>query len=159
MSYSDDDCRDSFTNQQAGRMHCWTCDALPAWLSGGSVGACCSSDGSCMDTTPTCCGNVGETFLGGGTACGSTGDCCMGDGSCEVTTEACCTSAGGSFDGTGTTCATTGACCLPPDPRYPLGHCEQRNECYCDFRGGLFFPNDTCGQVLCPTQTGPQPGG
>ncbi len=51
------------------------------------------------------------------------------------------------------------ACCLPPDPRYPLGHCEQTTECYCDAKGGLFFPNDTCGQVLCPTQTGPQPGG
>jgi hypothetical protein len=86
------------------------------------------------------------------------GACCLGNGSCQYLHECECDAQGGDYWGTGTTCATTGACCLPPNPHHPLGWCVQRNECFCDFWGGLFQAGETC-PYSCPTQHGPQPGG
>ncbi len=122
------------------------------------TGACCFPDDPCQVGTDECCTSAGGSFLGTGTNCVGAGACCLGGGSCNDLDECDCDAQGGNHLGAGTTCAATGACCLPPDPRHPLGWCVQRNECYCDFRGGLFQSGETC-PYPCPTQQGPQHGG
>lgn len=103
-------CRDDFTPQQDGRMHCWMCDSLTGWMVNDPTGACCMSDTSCRETSQKCCENAGGTFAGTQSTC-DLGACCLPAGTCEFTSQTCCEGAGGTFAGVGINCTDGGACC------------------------------------------------
>ena len=83
------------------------------------AGACCFSDGGCLDKTPTDCAAAGGTTAGLDTSCQSwscppppTEACCFAARGCSDLTPADCRSAGGDPQGEGSSCA--GALCYPP---------------------------------------------
>jgi len=125
------------------------------------TGACCLSDGSCLDavTQSDCETVLGGTWQGAGSDCATsscpapTGACCFGDNCLELTAGDCAT-AGGTFLGAGTTCdgtgCPTGACCLTD------GTCvDGQTQAGCEAMGGTFEGvGTTCATVSCPEPTG-----
>jgi len=116
MSYADDDCRTYFTDNQAARLHCWTCDELSSLIPNDQIGSCCRSGGGCQETSDTCCDNVGGTFRGSGTTCSEqVSACCIGFNHCIDTTQECCATQGGLWIGSDT-------CQTVPSWRCPTQH-------------------------------------
>ncbi|MSR62714.1 MAG: hypothetical protein EXS08_09765 [Planctomycetes bacterium] len=77
------------------------------------TGACCLTDGSCVEVTEEDCSAQGGNFNGDFSTCTGvscpqpTGACCLTDGSCVQVTEESCDAQGGSFNGDSSTCGTT----------------------------------------------------
>ena len=124
--------------------------------------ACCFSDNSCADLTPSDCAIFGGTPASPGTTC-NTYACGSGDGACCVeSTGDCvdfdletCLVVGGIHMGEGTTCAETtcfpeGACCLS------TGSCiGPVSSGDCVAVGGSFQGDATsCSSITCPQPTG-----
>ncbi len=80
----------------------------------GPFGACCFTDGSCVDYSEADCANHGGIWKGAGTAClgdinppngiddaceEPTGACCFTDGSCDDLTRTDCITSGGDYKG------------------------------------------------------------
>ncbi len=104
------------TKQTARRFHSRTGATPPVlqvtYTEGGTVsGACCMSDNTCQELTPTQCSSAGGTYHGDGTVCtpnpclAPTGACCHSDGTCTTETEAQCTSSNNTYQGDGTSCS------------------------------------------------------
>jgi spore coat protein A len=81
------------------------------YTSGGTVtGACCLSDGTCEELTPTDCAAAGGTYHGDGSVCSPDpcaipkGACCHSDGSCTAATAAECAALTGTYQGDNTAC-------------------------------------------------------
>ena len=124
--------------------------------------ACCFSDNSCTDATPSDCSNFGGTAAASGTTCSSyscgsdVGACCVeSTGNCVEFDLNTCLVVGGVHMGEGTTCDTTtcfpeGACCLDN------GNCiEQVSDDDCVTVGGSFQGNaSTCSTADCPQPIG-----
>ena len=124
--------------------------------------ACCFSDTSCMDVTPSDCSIFGGTSADSGTtcdtyACGSgSGACCVeSTGNCVDFDLQTCVVVGGIHMGEGTSCAQTtcfpeGACCLA------AGSCiSPVSSDDCLAVGGLFQGDATsCSTVSCPQPIG-----
>jgi len=72
MSYAPDSCYTHFSQQQGGRMHCWSDDVLMGWNCGGitPTGGCCVSQ-VCSIQTEAECATAGGTYLGDGVSCES----------------------------------------------------------------------------------------
>jgi hypothetical protein len=137
----------------------------------GGAGACCLTDGSCIETDAANCAAAGGSYQGDGTTCADT--------SCEEETQACCfeqtggclnlkpsdcLAAGGVPGGAGTQCAThvcfpTGAACMPdgtcidgvtPDEAQAMGATYMGDGTVCqditcpDPVGAACFPNGFC---------------
>jgi len=122
-------------------------------------GACCQSDGSCLDDqTEANCMGAGGLWGGADSTCAALdcsqiGACCRGDGSCEIAFAANCQSAGETYMGDGSTCetgtCTVGACCLPS------GGCQDVSEADCDTAGGTWEGvGSDCATTVCPQPTG-----
>jgi len=124
--------------------------------------ACCFSDDSCADVTPSDCAIFGGSSASAGTTCG-TYACGSGDGACCIeSTGNCvdfdlptCLVVGGVHMGEGTTCAEItcfpeGACCIPN------GNCigpVSSDDCLTV--GGIFQGDATaCSSISCPQPTG-----
>jgi spore coat protein A len=82
------------------------------YTTGGTVtGACCLSDNTCQELTPTQCATAGGTYHGDGSVCSPnpcvapTGACCLTDGSCTAHTAAECAAAGGAYQGDNSSCS------------------------------------------------------
>jgi spore coat protein A len=82
------------------------------YTTGGTVtGACCLSDNTCQELTPTQCATAGGTYHGDGTICtpnpcvAPTGACCLTDGSCNALTAAQCAAANGVYQGDNSACS------------------------------------------------------
>lgn len=81
--------------------------------------ACCLPDGTCVDTLPSSCQQMGGTPQGVGTSCQNIvcpqplQACCLSDGTCIDANEADCISQGGVPQGAGTNCNT--AVCPGPE--------------------------------------------
>ncbi|MBI1825643.1 MAG: thrombospondin type 3 repeat-containing protein [Planctomycetes bacterium] len=58
------------------------------------TGACCQSNGTCIDSTDADCASTQGTFTAGG-QCSTPSACCLGGGSCQNMAGVCCSSAGG----------------------------------------------------------------
>jgi hypothetical protein len=98
-------------------------DCTGDWLGWNSTcaecqyGACCSTDGSCMEGTPEECADAGGTYSGDGIDCAaancpqpSAGACCIGFTDClDGLLPADCEAFGGTFQGNDTVC-TDGLC-------------------------------------------------
>jgi hypothetical protein len=124
--------------------------------------ACCFTDDSCQDLSPTDCALFGGTFSADGTACATytcnsgVGACCVpSTGNCVEFELDTCTTVGGTHMGEGTTCAQTtcfpeGACCLPD------GACVGPVSLdTCNAVAGTFQGDGTgCGSVTCPQPIG-----
>ena len=124
--------------------------------------ACCFTDNSCMDVTPSNCDIFGGIYQGNGTncatyVCGSgTGACCVeSTGNCVEFDLNTCQIVGGVHYGEGTTCVATvcfpeGACCLPD------GACigpVSGNDCIAV--SGTFQGDQTnCASTECPQPIG-----
>ncbi len=137
----------------------------------GPTGACCLTDGTCLETDATSCGTLEGTYQGDGTLCSQV--------NCPAATEACCFEAtngcldlepgqcllaGGEPQGPGTECASTicfpiGAACLPdgscvdgvtPEEAVMLGGTFQGDGTECatancpEPTGAACFPNGAC---------------
>ncbi len=126
------------------------------------TGACCLSDGSCLDgLTQTECESVlSGTWQGAASTCATTncpeptGACCFGTGTCIDLTQSQCGVAGGTYLGDGTQCngnqCPTGACCLPD------GTCiDGVTDVECMVQGGVFQGVGTdCATTNCPAPVG-----
>jgi hypothetical protein len=118
--------------------------------------ACCFSDGTCQNKTPTDCATAGGTHQGAGTTCATfqcpqpTGACCLSNGNCLALTQANCGTVGGTWLGAGSACngtlCPTGACCLPD------GSCTPGvTALACMSLGGTFKGVGTnCATAQCP---------
>jgi len=121
----------------------------------GSVitGACCLTNGSCVQNTATGCQTQGGIYRGDNTPCATancpqpaTGACCLVAG-CQVLTQAQCTTQSGNYRGDNVTCASAN-CPAPcanvsaaiggPSNGWPSTHGQQTNRL---FRDGV---PDTC---------------
>ncbi len=124
--------------------------------------ACCFSDNSCMDLTPSDCDIFGGTAQAIGTTCDTyvcgsgIGACCVeATGNCVDFDLNTCNTVGGIHMGEGTACATTtcfpeGACCLSD------GSCiGPVSDDDCIAVGGMFQGDATsCSTSECPQPTG-----
>ena len=121
------------------------------------TGACCLSDGSCVEVMgEAVCAAGGGVYQGAGTDCVSTDcpepqACCYHDGSCQDRQVDECVGEGGVPQGTGTTCAgtvcepTTEACCFAD------GTCQDLLPDACVGNGGTpRGEGTTCASVDCP---------
>lgn len=125
-------------------------------------GACCLTDGSCEEMTPSNCAAAGGTYMGDGTDCDQvtcpqpTQACCFeATTGCLDLTESDCLLAGGIPAGPGTNCATyvcfpIGACCLPD------GSClDDMSPEDCEAQDGVFQGDGTiCSEIECPLPEG-----
>ncbi|MGE3108328.1 MAG: M12 family metallo-peptidase [Phycisphaerales bacterium] len=127
------------------------------------TGACCLSNGSCVEATSADCAAQGGNYQGDLSTCGGTvcpqppGACCLEGGGCITTVNlAICLASGGVWQGHGTSCASAGcpeppgACCLPS------GSCvEVADAAACAAMGGQFQGAGVlCGGVSCPQPLG-----
>jgi hypothetical protein len=100
------------------------------------LGACCKTDGTCVDTTQACCTASGGTFRGVGSTCADSpckGACCDNTtGACTIKAPSQCAGAGMTFKGLGTSCSATGACCKID------GTCVNTTQDCCTAAGGTF---------------------
>ena len=83
---------------------CLAASSVRAFGSGN--GACCLSDGSCIDIPEDTCEIVGGAYQGDSTSCVDAvcvpfGACCFPDISCEILVESLCIQAGGIYRGAG----------------------------------------------------------
>lgn len=118
-------------------------------------GACCMTDGSCIDGLRSDCTAAGGIYLGDGTDCATNGAdcaigaCCFTDGTCQDNYQASqCLSEGGFYQGAGTMCATstcppTGGCC---DAVFA---CTVAFENNCTSGGGTYLGNGTTCDFGC----------
>ena len=126
------------------------------------LGACCLTDGSCLEAGSADCATLGGTFQGDGTQCAGT--------QCPLPTQACCfevtngcldldptqcTQVGGFPQGAGTLCSTTicfpiGAACLPDGSCVDGVSPEEAALLGGTFRGD----GTTCATTNCPAPTG-----
>jgi hypothetical protein len=124
-------------------------------------GACCLTDGSCVEATEAECAAQGGTYGGDGSSCVNVscpqpaGACCLADGSCVEVTEEDCLAQGGTFNGDGSTCMNancpqpTGSCCLVD------GSCVVVTADECATMGGTYNgDNSSCMDANCPTPAG-----
>ena len=77
----------------------------------GPTGACCLSDGSCVEASISDCNNDGGMYIGDNTMCIDVtclqpGACCFNDNACENMLATTCGSLGGVYRGPGTNCKT-----------------------------------------------------
>ena len=138
-----------------------TCDDIGWDCSSVAIGACCLSDGTCVDAVGAdeceTLGGLHEPNLDCGTvSCDSSiGACCV-ELNCWVMTEVQCTGMGGQFLGVGTDCSgnpcyeppATGACCVYDS----MGgsSCWISNADECTASGGHYFGDGTeCYDGLC----------
>ena len=133
-------------------------DAAIAQCGQTPTGACCFSDGTCIDgITAGECDTQGGSYQGDGTDCASvkcipTGACCFNDGTCvDGFTAGNCIGQGGTYQGDGTDCASVvcvaiGACCLMD------GSCvDGQTAGDCAAQGGTYQGDGTdCASVNCP---------
>ena len=89
-------------------------ELLAAWgpCPAPATGACCLSDGGCLETTAADCRSSSGTFLGEDTQCppgacgaGVVGACCLANGTCVEVDIPACAALGGSYQGVGVACA------------------------------------------------------
>ncbi len=114
---------------------------------GGPPEACCLGAGVCIDADPLCCGDMGGTAQGFGTACSDIpdpcpqeGNCCTGPGTCQILTEALCLAIPGIYQGDGTggdcvggssTACMSGVCCHRNGTCYSaMGSCQNEDEVF-----------------------------
>ncbi len=124
----------------------------------GATGACCLTDGSCMDNVEqSACATYGAVWAQGVTCaqvtCTGRGACCRAGGCLKLTTEANCLAIGGVYAGHGTNCAdnvcVTGACCSAD------GSCAQNFPFQCTAAGGVYHgAGTTCTPNPCPQPSG-----
>ncbi|MCP4593007.1 MAG: matrixin family metalloprotease [bacterium] len=111
-------------------------------------GACCFTDGSCVDGTLVECDTAAGSYLGHGTSCAldvCVGACCFDNGFCLDLSQLDCAGAPNtSFEGYGTECASTdctpepqGACCHPDES------CTEGIAADCSSAGGVYQGDDT----------------
>ncbi len=108
------------------------------------TGACCLTDGSCFDTSPSNCDMQGGLFQGGCTTCievtcDPVGACCTGPAPfvCSITFQANCEAGGGTYLGNNTDCTP-----LPPT----TDRCDCNGNDIVDLdevAGGTFDSTDT----------------
>jgi len=128
-------------------------------------GACCLSDGQCVnDVAEQCCASMGGSWLGAASECGPVEACCFADGTCADLDPRCCLEVGGRPDGPGL-CIPAEACCLPngmcmmADPVccvIDLGGMPQGPGTTCNPTGACCLPNGTCivTTMACCTNAG-----
>jgi len=128
----------------------------------GGTGACCLTDGSCVETDAVNCAALGGAYQGDGSDCATsecdsaTQACCFeSTGGCLNLKPSDCLAAGGIPGGFGTQCADftcfpTGAACLPD------GTCiNDVTEDEAQAMGGTYMGDGTtCGDVTCPDPVG-----
>ena len=108
------------------------------------TGACCLTNGSCIDTSPADCDMQGGLFQGGCTTCfevqcAPVGACCTGPApfTCSITFRDLCETGGGTYLGNGTDCTP-----LPPT----TDRCDCNDNDIVDLdeiAGGTFGSTDT----------------
>ena len=118
------------------------CGASPA------DGACCYSDGTCLDLSEADCNASGGEYQGDGTNCAGVvclapAACCLSDGSCVTAFEAECLAQQGDYQGDGSVCDPN-PCPQPPPPN---DECE-------DAIGPLAVPSTTGGSTVWATFDG-----
>ncbi len=126
------------------------------------TGACCLTDGTCLETDAANCDTLNGTYQGDDTLCAQitcpepTEACCFEDtGGCLDLEPGLCALAGGIAQGPGTDCASTicfpiGAVCLP-DGTCIDGVTPEEAQ----MMGGVFQGDGTtCATVVCPEPTG-----
>lgn len=122
-------------------------------------GACCHSDGSCVEGGPEDCLSSGGTYRGDYTTCDAvtcSGACCFYTGGCLMFSEDNCDIAGGRYQGLDTDCAEIscppdgeGACCLADES------CWLATASGCSATGGTFAgAGMSCEAVDCSTPMG-----
>ncbi|MAT80423.1 MAG: hypothetical protein CMJ29_02810 [Phycisphaerae bacterium] len=128
---------------------------------GGSVGACCTSDGSCSDLTEIECEVISGDFQGDGTICSDlqcpepTAACCVpSTGECVDASESLCNAFSGTW-WSGQSCADivcfpVGACCLPDGSCVP----DSTPESCVAFSGTFQGDATDCDVVECPEPEG-----
>lgn len=132
----------------------WT----PFDCGGNEPGACCFSEGDCLEFTADDCAVLEGAFGGEGTNCENTEcpeACCFVDGGCLNVSVATCAGLGGFAQGLGSTCDgiecfPTGACCLPD------GTCQDEkapDECAA-LDGAYQGTDSTCALAECPDPQG-----
>ncbi len=155
-------CIDAYTNESCtadGGVEFWsgvTCPAVNADLCPPITGACCKSNGTCVEVCQQLCDGV---YRGDGTTCSPTnpckGACCIPNFGCIDTTQANCTAFLGTFRQLGTSCATLsgtnecgGACCYGTSSLTNCQFVQQRAFCAYDFFPRTAYRGDTMG---CPS--------
>lgn len=144
----------------------YVCDGPPPV----DLGACCFTDGSCVEATQAACELLGGAFNGSGSLCATTdcpvippplGACCLPSGACVERTQASCLGVpGATWSGPNTTCTPNpcggtggqpGACCIPQQGGV-FGLCFNNvGEIPCLQAQGLYLgDNTTCGFTDCP---------
>ena len=118
-----------------------------------AVGACCITDGTCLEASGVSnCIALGGEYSGDGTNCNLPGTCggacCGPTGACLRITRFQCGQLAGSFDGLGTHCqletACPGACC-----QYD-GSCAVIGKIACEISAGVYQgSNTTCEGRVC----------
>jgi hypothetical protein len=124
-------------------------------------GACCLSNGLCLQTLALSCDSDGGTYLGDYTTCAPhpcpvpTGACCYPDNSCVETDAVTCLNVGGTYRGDRTSCGPNpctlplGACC------YASGSCVETDELSCEYAGAQYQGDTTtCATIYCPLPVG-----
>ncbi|MSR18953.1 MAG: hypothetical protein EXS00_07300 [Phycisphaerales bacterium] len=129
---------------------------------GPTTGACCMSNGQCLQVAMSECNLAGGNYQGDNSQCATAGctaalvPCCFAaTGGCVNISAADCTAVGGiagpaGQSCTGYVCFPSGACCLP------TGQCVGPvSPAACAAQGGVFQGNSTtCVTTSCPMPTG-----
>gem|GEM_PF-3160798 len=128
-------CEGSCVNLAADPQNCGACNARCASL----TDICCSGEGCCPSTHPTCCP---------GSCCVAGGLCCADGGCCASPSNVCC---GDGCCPDGTSCCNAQYCCPADRPTCcPNGCCPAGNQCcgqYCCAAG-----DTCCPQTCCPPE-------
>jgi hypothetical protein len=96
------------------------------------TGACCLSDGRCVETTATDCAAQPGTYQGDSTECTAVRACCFDNGTCRMLDPLCCVDQGGTPMCPECVCAgDLDACCLGS------GECVMADPTCCEFLGGV----------------------
>jgi len=124
-------------------------------------GACCLSEGWCLELAEAECFSFGGAYQGDGSYCfiglcdPVVGACCLPDYSCSEESESSCLAAGGEYQGAGSYCMTglcdpvIGACCLPDYS------CSEGSESSCLAAGGIYHGDGSyCFTGLCDLMIG-----
>ena len=130
-----------------------TCDPDPCL----PIGACCSTDGSCVTLTEQDCTSEAGTSWSEGVACDAEvcmGACCFSDLPCAQISSDDCTGGGGIYEGDGTTCDPD-PCPQPEACCFPDAHCEDLTPLACGAAaGGVQNQGALCVDTICPIRIG-----
>ncbi len=127
------------------------------------TGACCFSDGECLELDAPTCGGLGGAYGGDGTTCSPNpcaftpiGGCCVPDGFCYDVSADDCAALGGAYQGDGVFCVSV-TCAAPPGGAccFVDGSCAEDTAEACAALGGAYQGDGSdCAGAACSSSLG-----